>query len=283
MSSLTRGPLSPKVYWRRRLAVLGVAVLLVVGLARLLGAGSDGSSGDDGKASLADAPASSGSPTDDPSDATSPSTTGQPRKNATAPTATAPSTTAPTLAVPDGPCVDRDIAVTPEVTEAVAGPTGDVVIELQVRTISDAACTWKVSPSSLTMKITSGDDDIWSSRECPGAIPKQQVTVRSAVTTTLTVAWNGRRSDEDCSRETAWALTGGYHVSVAALAGEPADAYFDLVRPAPVYVTETPDPTPTKGGGKNRQGGDEPSGKPSGDPSGDPSGAVEPDSTSQGG
>ena len=75
MSSLTRGPLSAGVYWRRRLAVLGVAVLLVVGIARLLGAGSDGSSGDDGTARLADASPSSGSPTAGITDSPSTSTT----------------------------------------------------------------------------------------------------------------------------------------------------------------------------------------------------------------
>jgi hypothetical protein len=273
MSSLTRGPLSAGVYWRRRLAVLGVAVLLVVGIARLLGAGSDGSSGDDGTARLADASPSSGSPTAGITDSPSTSTTKKPRKS-DKPSAPA-TTTAPPLAVPDGPCVDRDIAVTPDVTQAVAGPTGGVVIELQVRTISDEACTWKVSPTSLTMKITSGSDDIWSSRECPRVLPKQTVTVRKAATTTLTVEWNARRSDEDCSRQTAWALPGGYHVTVAALAGEPADAYFDLVRPAPIYVTETPDPKPSDDGADNK-----PHNKPG---SGQPSGAVEPDSTSQDG
>lgn len=279
MSSLTRGPLSAGVYWRRRLAVLGVAVLLVVGIARLLGGGSDASSGDDGTARLADAPPSSGSPHAE-TGSPSATTTKKPRKD---PKPTAPATTsAPPLAVPDGPCVDRDIAVTPDVTRAVAGPTGGVVIELQVRTITDEACTWKVSPSSLTMKITSGSDDIWSSRECARVLPKQTVTVRKAATTTLTVEWNARRSDEECSRQTDWALPGGYHVSVAALAGEPADAYFDLVRPDPIYVTETPDPEPT-GDGQDKPK-NKPKNKPSNEqPSGEPSGAVEPDSTTQDG
>ena len=43
MAALTRGSLSPRVYWTRRLMVLGTAVLLVIGIARLLGGGSDGS------------------------------------------------------------------------------------------------------------------------------------------------------------------------------------------------------------------------------------------------
>lgn len=257
MSSMTRGPLSAGVYWRRRLAVLGVAVLLVVGLARVLGAGSDGSSGDDGKASLADAPASS---------ATSPAgnTSDIPSTPRTPTTPAAPTTTAP--AVPTGPCEDSDVAVTPEVGEAIGGPQHGVTIQLQVRSISEEACTWKVSPSTLSLKITSGSDDIWSSRECPRVIPQQRVTVRRAESTTLGVVWNSRRSDEECSRLTEWAAPGWYHVSAAALGGEPSEVQFELTAPPPVVITQTVEPKPNKGKNKNK-----PSGEPSGSPSGESS------------
>ena len=43
MAALTRGSLPARVYWTRRLMVLGTAVLLVIGIARLLGGGSDDS------------------------------------------------------------------------------------------------------------------------------------------------------------------------------------------------------------------------------------------------
>ena len=44
---MTRGRLPARVYWVRRLMVLGIATLLVVGIARLLGGSSDGASSDD--------------------------------------------------------------------------------------------------------------------------------------------------------------------------------------------------------------------------------------------
>ena len=50
-----RGPLPARVYWFRRLVVLGVAVLLVAGLARLLGGSSDASSDEDAQATTAGA------------------------------------------------------------------------------------------------------------------------------------------------------------------------------------------------------------------------------------
>lgn len=265
---MTRGPLPARVYWRRRLAVLGVALLLVLGVARLLGAGSDGSSGGD-TASLADAPAS-----------TTTSPAGRPSPVGPSAPTTTPTPTEPVLAEPDGPCADGDIAVTPEVTTAIAGPRHGATIDLQLRTISAEACTWKVNPRSLTLKITSGKDDIWSSRECPRVLPRQEVTVRRAVSTTLSVAWNAKRSDEDCSKVTDWALPGWYHVSAAALAGEPSEVQFELLAPQPAVVTQTAEPKQDKGKKgkktrKNKRDDTTPTEEPA--PSGAPSGAVEPD------
>jgi hypothetical protein len=167
---------------------------------------------------------------------------------------------APVLVEPDGPCEDRDIAVTPEVKRPVAGPRGSVFVVLRLRTLEAEACTWRVSRDTLTLKISSGKDDIWSSRECPRAIPAREVVVRSAVSTTVGVTWNGRRSDEDCSRLTEWALPGYYHVTVAALAGEPADEQFELKAPTGPVDTTTPSPSAKPHGAR-------PSGRPVASPS----------------
>src|SRR5690349_18138280 len=51
----TRGPLPPGVYWRRRLAVLSIALVVFLGVGKVLDLGSDGSS--DGVAEKAGAPA----------------------------------------------------------------------------------------------------------------------------------------------------------------------------------------------------------------------------------
>jgi hypothetical protein len=237
-----RGPLPPRVYWTRRLALLGVAVLLVAGLARVLGGSSDGSD-PAGQAAQVGAGTSSSSVTTEPAPAAGP-TVDQPgrrgRKHRTKPVE-------PVLAEPSGPCESADILVTPTITTAPGG--SDVPITLNLRTRVTAACTWQVSSETLTMKITSGDDDIWYSRQCPSAVPVQDVVVRQAVDTPVAVTWNARRSDEDCSDLTEWALPGFYHVEAAALAGEPTDVQFELVRPSSAVITKTvtPKPRPKKG------------------------------------
>lgn len=226
MTSLTRGPLSPRVYWRRRVLLIGSALLLVFAFARLLGGGSDATSGPDRATQVAASPtATASSPT------TTPTTT--PRNPVRR------KSHAPVLATPVGTCADEDISVTPTVPKATAGR--EVFLVLELRTIAAEACTWQVSPETLTLKITSGEDDIWSSRECPHALQSRSVVVRRAVSTTVGVTWNARRSDEDC-RRTDWALPGYYHVVAAALAGEPADAQFELGPVPRQVITRSPSP-----------------------------------------
>ena len=244
MTALTRGPLPARVYWRRRLLLVVLALGLVVGIARVLGLGSDGSSQTPRATQVAAEPSSS------------PATTGPPASESVAePRSTRPTESkrdpqrgkrdrGPVLAEPEGVCADRDVAVTPSVPDAVGG--GPVTFTLELRTITTPACTWQVSPTTLTMKITSGSDDIWSSRHCPRAIPTEEVEVRDNVSTEVEVTWSGRRSDEECSTFTDWAMPGWYWVDVAALAGEPSDLHFELTQPEPGVKTRTVRPDPRK-------------------------------------
>lgn len=240
MTSMTRGPLAPGVYWRRRLAVLGTALLLVVGVARMLGGGGD----PDPKATNVSAPTSStapASPTTSVTPLTTPST-------AVAPPPTTPATTAPpptpTLPAPTGRCSDDDIVVTPSVADAQA--TKPVVVRLTLRTMVTTACTWRASAKTLQLKITSGSDRVWSTIDCPRAIPAGDVVVRRDTDAVVDVAWSSRRSDAECSKHTQWAMPGYYHVAVAALGGEPQDIQFALRKPRPT-PPRTPASTPPAG------------------------------------
>lgn len=237
-----RGPLPARVYWTRRLVLLAVVLVLVTGFARLLGGSSDGSDGND-KATTAGSTTAS---------APSESTTTEPVKKKRKKKPQTP--TEPPLAEPTGVCDSSDVVATPVVAEA-QGDT-NVPITLNLRTVASPACTWTVSPETLTVSITSGSDAIWSSRECPASIVPQDVVVRQAVDAPIVVTWEGaRRSDEGCTEQREWAMPGFYHVEAAALGGEPTDIQFELVvRPSAVITkTVTPKPQPTDKG-KNKPG-----------------------------
>ena len=86
-------------------------------------------------------------------------------------------------------------------------------------------------------------------------MPTREVVVRRAATTNLWIYWSAKRSDDECSQQTTWALPGWYHVAVAALAGEPSDVQFELDKPKPKVVKHT---RPPQGGKNNGNGDDEP-------------------------
>jgi hypothetical protein len=231
------------VYWARRTLVLAVAVLLVVGVAKLLGSTTGGDGGGPASAQVVGAEESSGStPSEFSLSPAVPSAIASP--HASAGTARPAEPTRTPLAQPTGPCADEDVVVTPRVDEAHAG--GDVTIALDVTTLTSAACTFTVSPESVAVKITSGADRIWTSQECPSAIPTEDVVPRRNRADTVNVVWSGRRSDSECSRTTQWALRGWYHAEAVALGAEtPVDVQFELTAPPTRFVTPSPSPTPT--------------------------------------
>lgn len=243
-----RGPLPARVYWTRRLVVLGIPLLLVVVLARVLGGSSDGKDASAGRATQAasvaeTAPAPTAGPTSEVTTGKK-GKGGKKRDQETVPPE-------PVLAEPSGPCVDSDIVATPAITSAAGG--ADVPITLNLRTVTAEACTWQASPQTLTVTITSGNDFIWSTRECPSAIAVQDVVIRQAVDTPVVVTWaDGKRSDETCSGRTDWARPGFYHVEAAALGGDGTDVQFELVAPTPGVITKTAEPQQQDGKKKDR-------------------------------
>ena len=242
---LTRGPLPASVYWRRRAAavlVLVTVVSLFSAAVRLVTGGDDEQRG---QVALSGAGASSAAPT--PTDGAG--TVGSEQSEKSLPSGDAAGgskgrrgKSEPVLPEPQGTCADEDVVVRPDVDGAVAGRP--VTVRLTLFTKLAVACTWELSRESFTWKITSGEDEIWTSRECPRATPTRELVVRRDTETTAELTWGGKRSDEDCSRFTEWAMPGYYHVTVAPLSGEPRDVQFELQAPVGAVVTASPDPEP---------------------------------------
>lgn len=216
--------------------MLGVAFALVFVIARWLTGSSDASDDEGAVAEQAGARV----------EATRTVTAGDESTEPTATSATTASRGAsakPTLAQPDGPCEAADIAVTPSVAKgAEAG--GDVTLTLSLQTLSSEACTWQVSRSTVTARISDDGRELWSTRQCPRAVPTQSVVVRRSVATVVELSWDAKESAEGCSRRTSWVMPGDYTLEAAALGGEPGSADFSLVKPAARTVVVTPKATP---------------------------------------
>jgi hypothetical protein len=248
MAGMTRGRLPARVYWVRRLMVLGIAGLLVVGVARMLGGSSDASSGDDSARNVA---------------ATSPPTGG-----VVTPTSSGPSSTATrsvrhhhrrqaddpvtAVAMPSGPCAASDVAITPSVPRPVAGR--DIAVVLDLSSLNTPACTWSLSAKTMAMRITSGNDLIWTTTQCARTIPREDLVLRQSPPTRLRLTWNAQRSEPGCPARSQWALPGTYHLQVAALAGRPQSVTFLLTAPSPAEVTRTAHPHHRTGNKKHSKG-----------------------------
>lgn len=251
MSAVTRprGPLPGRVYWARRLFVVLVSFGLVFGIARALG-GVGGGNGPSARPVGADASAATSAAATSSSTAPATTTTGTPSVDATGTGSSAAATTTPTgtktpaatpMAQPTGQCANSDIVASPSVNgRAYAGKP--VILTTTLTTKESPACTWTTSAASLALKLTSGSDRVWSTQQCTDAVPRQTVVVRKDHPLTISIVWNGQRSDTDCTRTTTWAEPGFYHAVAAALGADPTDRQFELLPPPRPTVTKTPTP-----------------------------------------
>lgn len=230
MSSVTRprGPLPPRVYWVRRAIVAAVALLLVVGVSKLLGGGGDGKDSTPAAEIVSNQPTTSAPATRTPGKkGAKGAQQAQPRKPKRTP-----------LPQPQGPCADSDVVVTPAVEKAHAG--GVVTIALLITSKTAPACTFEVSRDSVVLKLTSGDDKIWTTQQCPKAVPTATVIARQQVPGRVEVNWHGHRSNEGCTSAAPWALPGYYHAVAAALGSEATDVQFFLGQALAETITPTP-------------------------------------------
>jgi hypothetical protein len=228
MSAVTRprGPLPPRVYWvRRGFVLLVVLVLLAIvwGLARLLGGGSDGGGGGGRSASPVVAERE---PTSSPSATQEARSDLEARRERRKARQEAKEEEAP--AKPSGPCLDSDVVVTPEVVEPYVGRP-EVVLRLT--SVESEACTWDVTSDSVFLVISDDKGPLWSSQDCPAAIPSEEVVVRQELAAEVEVAWNGKQSDRDCSEATDWVWPGEYvATAVARGAVTPVEVEFEMTR-----------------------------------------------------
>jgi hypothetical protein len=186
MSSLLRpvGHLPASVYWVRRALVLVVLAVLVVLLLRLFGGGG-------GQAPVNSA--ATGSDQQPPTGAPSVPSAGP----TTTPTQSGTSEPVKTEPPKDTKCAGTDvrISVLPASRTITSGARLNFAIRLSaVR----AQCTATVDPTVLSLTITSGKDQIWTTSHCEQAISRATMILAEGKESTSTVAWDGRRSGPGC-------------------------------------------------------------------------------------
>src|SRR6478672_9223908 len=140
-TTMTRGPLPARVYWTRRALLLLLVLALVWTTSHVFG--GDPQPEARAKQSAATTKPSSAKPTADATDTGTTYgpqvTTGKRHKK---------KKVEPIEVAPEGPCLDDDVVSEPSVARAYAGR--DVTLRFKLHTIQSAACTWHISPTTVT-------------------------------------------------------------------------------------------------------------------------------------
>ena len=79
---------------------------------------------------------------------------------------------------------------------------------------SSKACYLKVASSNYTLTVVSGKDKIWSTEDCPAAVPAQSRKLASQKSLDWKITWNGQRSGSGCSKERQ-SPKAGYYWAIA--------------------------------------------------------------------
>jgi hypothetical protein len=194
--------LEPGVYWRRRLVTLVVVVLALLLLARACGG--------DGKAPDRLSTGSDASPSASPSTSKN-SASKSPAASASAKPSVAATSAAPSRS-PGGPCAATDLRVTATTNKATYTGGERPVLELEVRNIGPVACVRDLGQAARELRVTSGNDRIWSSDDCAPGGGSEPTLLDPNEAKTFTVAWARRRSAQGCPANRPFVGPGTYRV-----------------------------------------------------------------------
>jgi hypothetical protein len=239
MSNVIRpsGPLPARVYWVRRLVLVGV-VVLVAAMVWWLVSGLGGSSPSGGSPNDASLPGAATQTSTTPSSLPSTSTSQPPtatdgapariRQHASALGGRHGSTTHQTQALPapTGDCAPSDIGIDVQMPDTTVGQSTTATLSLT--TLDSTACTLQITPTTMVLRITSGADVIWTSDDCPNLLPARQVVVRGDPATTYRFSWDGHRSVQGCVSPGQLADPGGYSVEAALVGADVHKGYFEV-------------------------------------------------------
>lgn len=107
--------------------------------------------------------------------------------------------------------------------EAATFSAGDPVqVPVTVTNTGDVPCLTDTGHEAMTVEVSSGQDLIWSSSQCPPGAAERDLLLDIGASQTHTVTWDGTRGATSCDSETT-ASSGTYRLDVALMA-DGADA-----------------------------------------------------------
>jgi hypothetical protein len=186
-----RGPLPPGVYWRRRGLTLLAAVVVLFLLARACA--PDGSS----PSGVAQSPR--------------PSASHQPAKK---PSKSASPSSSPSASGAVQPCRTEDLVLSAKADASTYPAGAHPVLTIGIANKGATPCTRDVGQAAREIKVTSGNDRVWSSDDCsPGGGAVLATLQPGAAPTSFSVTWSRKRSAPGCPANPREAPAGTYKVT----------------------------------------------------------------------
>lgn len=227
------GPLSPETYWKRRVFVLA-GLFAVVALIAWASSALSSSGTDEEQQASADPEQSEESP--EPEEPPDPGPTGTPEPDDDSEDTTSEDdeddddtgagdsdeaadedsdgdgsgADIPEPESADDQCRPQDVVVTMELTEDTYPGGEDVEVELTVVNTGEQTCTVDVGPEEMELRVTSGEDRIYSTADCADDDDAQPEELSRGVPHTTTITWDRSRSWTDCRDSDATADNGTY-------------------------------------------------------------------------
>ncbi|HLU96734.1 MAG TPA: hypothetical protein VKZ89_07840 [Thermobifida alba] len=112
------------------------------------------------------------------------------------------------------PCGPEDVVVTVRSDREDYAAGVQPAFTLTLVSTSTEDCTAQAGAETLELRITSGDDRIWSSVDCVGEPTAEPVELRRGVPHTVEITWDRTRSWPDCREVYTPALPGTYVAKV---------------------------------------------------------------------
>lgn len=241
------GPEPAQTYWIRRLAVVGVAVVVLAVAGALIANGTSSGSAVQGDSPppLAAPATAVGTPTRTPTATAKPSagpssavrsvtpsstvpgdstSTAKPSTKAAtpAPTAKATPTAKPTLTPEPRPVACAPSALRPTLTGAQRRkPKQRSTFTLSLINGSGGTCTASVNRDNFELVITSGSDRIWSTKDCATIVKPFSRTLKAEQAVEWKLTWNGLRSRAGCKPRPEVPRPGTYYATAQLTGAEP--------------------------------------------------------------
>ncbi|MFD0776826.1 hypothetical protein ACFQZ2_23070, partial [Streptomonospora algeriensis] len=113
---------------------------------------------------------------------------------------------------PGDPCRPSDVVVTLDADKSDYAWDGKPEFELTLVNTEEQTCTVDVGPESMELRVTSGDDRVFSTADCADGSDSDKQKLQRGVPYTTTFTWDRKRSWKDCRDREVTAKRPGTYV-----------------------------------------------------------------------